>query len=157
RLEVRGREFACFIDGQPVANGMDGGFTQGRISLGSHSSATRFRDLKVTSPDGAVMMDGIPDVTLLPASTHDTSARALPPEITRVDLLAQVNPNRDTLQGQWTLAEGKLISSGMQSQIQFPYIPNGEYDYRVQFERATAEKSVCMIVSFNGHMLGWHL
>jgi hypothetical protein len=63
RVSVRGQEFRCFVDGRPT-------FTQARANhprgcVGFHVNGSRFafRNIKVTAPDGAVLLAGLPDLS----------------------------------------------------------------------------------------------
>jgi hypothetical protein len=155
RLETRGHEYKIFCDGEQLFNGTDGRFDHGRLRFSASSGATRIRDMRVVGLDGTVLMDGFPDLSKLPSETHDTAPQPPAPDIHVVDLLKQVNLANDTLLGHWTASNGKLVSSSAECQVQFPYVPSGEYDLRLEFERSAAANPIGLIGSWNGHMFSW--
>jgi hypothetical protein len=60
RLVVRGAQFSCYVDGQLLVQGNNGDFTQGHVAIGTTASASRFRNISITSPRGKVLWRGIP-------------------------------------------------------------------------------------------------
>jgi len=66
KVEVRGAEIQCFLDGQERFGGRDTRLTRGRAGLSSSDFTTRFRNIKLTAPDGSVIWQGPPDLSHLP-------------------------------------------------------------------------------------------
>jgi hypothetical protein len=66
KVEVRGAEIQCFLDGQERFGGRDTRLTRGRAGLSSSDVTTRFRNIKLTAPDGSVIWQGPPDLSHLP-------------------------------------------------------------------------------------------
>ncbi|MCC9605568.1 protein kinase [Blastopirellula sp. JC732] len=62
KVEVRGDHIRCFVDGKMMFDRHDDSHPRGMIGLGSHNTVTRWRNLKVTAPDGTVLWEGFPDV-----------------------------------------------------------------------------------------------
>ena len=67
RIEARGAECRCFLDGQLIFEDTDDRFTSGRIGFKTWESVSRFRDIEVTTPDGKLLWKGLP--TPLPSLT----------------------------------------------------------------------------------------
>jgi len=68
-----------------------------------------------------------------------------------VDLLALLNPGRDSVQGDWKVRTGELVSdSGNASRVEFQYEPPEEYDFEIQFTRAGGQGSVDQICAAGG-------
>jgi hypothetical protein len=61
RVRVRGTKFEFAVDGVPVIAAENDEFPTGKAGLRTYHSAYRFRNLKVTAPDGTVLWDGLPD------------------------------------------------------------------------------------------------
>jgi len=54
-----------------------------------------------------------------------------------VDLLSMIDPQRDTVSGEWTISGGVLKSSvAPNARLQLPYEPPAEYDFRIVFSNA---------------------
>jgi hypothetical protein len=63
RVEVRGPAFRCFVDGDLVFQESDARFTRGQVGLSAWDTGARFKDIRVTSPDGRrLLLAGLPDV-----------------------------------------------------------------------------------------------
>ena len=73
-----------------------------------------------------------------------------------VNLLRLVNPDRDSVEGTWSLKEGVLTSSlGATARLQLPYHPPAEYDFRIEFVREQGNNEVVMILAVNGKQFTW--
>ncbi len=80
RLEVRGAECRCMLDGELWFEHTDKRLTKGRIGLGTWATAVRFRDIMVTSEDGgAVLWQGNP--TLPPGQLNAPLSDPKPPDV----------------------------------------------------------------------------
>jgi len=65
-----------------------------------------------------------------------------------IDLLAGLDVQKAKLKGTWTLKNGALLSDrNAYTQLQFPYDPPLEYDYRIVFKRVEGSSSANMILS----------
>jgi serine/threonine protein kinase len=155
RLEVRGSIYRCYVDGKEWFQTEDDKFTHGRVGLSVWNSNVRFHDIKVTAPDGTTMWSGPPDLSGLPRFAQDRSTALITP-LARMDVLAQADPARDTLAGNWKMENGSLSSaSGAATQIEFPYSPAGDYDYRINFIRAMGNAPMTLIFPVAGQMCDW--
>jgi serine/threonine protein kinase len=62
RVSIRGRHVQCFLDNRKLVEcDIDQDLT-GRAGLRTWNSIYRFRNIKVTAPDGKVLLEGLPDV-----------------------------------------------------------------------------------------------
>jgi serine/threonine protein kinase len=154
-VEVRGSFYHCFVNGKEWFQTQDENFTHGKIGVGVSNPNVRFRDIKVTAPDGTVMWSGPPNLSGLPRFAQDRTNLPVAP-LAKVDLLAQVDPARDSLAGNWTISQGSLISpAGASAQIEFPYSPAADYDYRVVLSRAAGESPIALIFPVGGEICDW--
>jgi serine/threonine protein kinase len=155
RVEVRGSTYRCYVDGKEWLQTQDEAFTHGKCGIGAWNSSNRFRDIKVTSPDGTVLWNGPPDLSSLPRFAIERSNLLAPP-LSRIDLLNQFDPSRDTLSGNWTVDKNSLTSTaGSPAQIEFPYSPTADYDYRIEFTRTTGDSPISLIFPANGQICDW--
>jgi WD40 repeat protein len=60
RVEVRGQTAEVFLDGKPLMKTEAIPQKHGNVGLHGISTAARFRNLKVTGPDGKVLFEGLP-------------------------------------------------------------------------------------------------
>jgi len=154
-LEVRGSFYHCYVDGKEWFQTQDETFTHGRVGLGVWNPNNRFRDIKVTAPDGTVMWSGPPNLSGLPRFALDRAGLPVTP-LAKVDLLAQAEPDRDALAGTWTLSQGSLTSAaGASAQIEFPHSPATDYDYRVDLLRSVGESPITLVFPVAGQMCDW--
>jgi hypothetical protein len=61
-LKLRGDAFQCFVDDQLVLSGKDDRRLKGYIGLRTWNEAGKFRNVQFTSPDGAVLWQGVPEI-----------------------------------------------------------------------------------------------
>ena len=59
-LKVRGSQVKCDLDGQEWFRCVDERFTTGRVGLSTDSSAVRFREISLTTPEGKPISQGPP-------------------------------------------------------------------------------------------------
>lgn len=86
----------------------------------------------VTGLERAVVEKRIAEASAGPAPARGGSAPRT------VDLLSMVDPARDAVAGQWSLAKNVLsVKDGEFTRLQFPYAPPEEYDYRIDFVYTT--------------------
>lgn len=94
-----------------------------------------------------------------PQSAPAPDALFAPPSAAKtVNLLELVNPVQNAVVGQWVM-EGdtlKNTTSG-RSQIEFPYAPPAEYDYRVIFQRDQGNGFVALICAAGGSQFIWRM
>jgi len=62
RISVRGNRIQCFLDGQQTFDVADSVHPYGSVGLRAWSTTCRFRDIKVTAPDGKVLWEGLPEL-----------------------------------------------------------------------------------------------
>ena len=65
RVSCRGSDFTGSIDGQQIGHMTREDFPQGCVGFWAHrNGVVRFRNVKVTAPNGAVLWEGLPDLSL---------------------------------------------------------------------------------------------
>jgi serine/threonine protein kinase len=64
RVRVRGSDIQCFLDGELICQCTDELHRTGYVGLTTGNTATHFRNLKVTSADGRVLVGGVRDLEL---------------------------------------------------------------------------------------------
>lgn len=62
KIKLRGKSMELFIDDQFVVHGNDDARLQGYVGLRVWNGDARFRNLKVTSPDGVILWEGPPEL-----------------------------------------------------------------------------------------------
>ena len=62
RIEVRGLNVHCFLDGNELFHAVDGAVATGQVGLATFRSACRFRDVRITAVDGRLLWNGVPAV-----------------------------------------------------------------------------------------------
>jgi hypothetical protein len=68
RVRARAAHIECWLDGKPQFQFDDGRHPRGCVFVATYRGAGRFRDIKVTAPDGELLWKGLPD---LPASASN--------------------------------------------------------------------------------------
>jgi len=68
RVEVRGNRFRCFLNEKLLFEDedQDNVYSTGRVGLQTWGTAVRFRNLKVTAPDGTTLWEGLPELEFRP-------------------------------------------------------------------------------------------
>src|SRR5262249_16824567 len=61
-VEARGPSFRALLDGQELLVGRSAKLVHGRVGLGAGFGTTRFRNIQVVAPDGAVLWKGPPNL-----------------------------------------------------------------------------------------------
>ncbi len=61
-IEVRGPEARCYLDGRAILHHVDDRLTVGRVGLGSNWTEVHFRNIRITSLDGEVLWEGLPEL-----------------------------------------------------------------------------------------------
>src|SRR5262249_54878977 len=152
---VRGPEFKCFVDGALMFTDHHQGFAKGRVALAAMGAA-RFRDIKVVSPDGKMLWDGLPQ----PPAPAQSASQASDSPAGSINLLSMVKLPGDGLMGVWErTAQGfyQVGSAGFKdaAKLRLPYTPTGEYDLRVLASRTEGNGAMALVLVYNGHEFAW--
>ncbi|MGD0388692.1 MAG: protein kinase [Tepidisphaeraceae bacterium] len=160
KVQVRGAEIQCFLDGQERLGGREERITRGRAGLSSSDITTRFRNIKLTAPDGSVIWQGPPDLSHLAPQEIDPSDQISAPMVRKTDLLKSFGASSDVLLGSWNAGSDGLTGRGTSAQIQFHIPLPEEYVFRVRFVRFGGNKPIALIASRDGRpfafVLGGH-
>jgi tRNA A-37 threonylcarbamoyl transferase component Bud32 len=160
KVEVRGAEIQCFLDGQEHFGGRDTRITRGRAGLSSSDFTTRFRNIKLTAPDGSVIWQGPPDLSHLGPRQIDPPEQVSVPIVRKTDLLKSLGASNDALLGSWNAGSDGLTGQGAGAQIQFHVPLPQEYVFRVRFIRFDGNNPIALIASRQGRpfafVLGGH-
>ena len=62
RISVRGDTALCYLDGVKLFEFTADKLRAGSVGLRTWDSAYRFKNIKVTAPDGTMLLDGLPDL-----------------------------------------------------------------------------------------------
>ncbi|HZZ78224.1 MAG TPA: family 16 glycoside hydrolase [Gemmataceae bacterium] len=62
KIEARGKNIRCTVDGKEILAYRDDTLLSGMIGVGTGNSPCRWRNLKVTAPDGKILWEGFPDL-----------------------------------------------------------------------------------------------
>jgi serine/threonine protein kinase len=155
RIQVRGPDFHFFVDDEEwfSTHNTLASLSHGRVGISSASPAQRFRDFKVTAPDGKVLWSGLPDLSGLYPQQKDPPGSIPPiPPLRKANLLSLADPAKNSAAGTWTLKSNILTcDSERGGQIQFPKTPPEQYDYRVTFVRKQGTGGIALIGSEGGH------
>ncbi len=86
----------------------------------------------------------------------------VPPEVAlwknAVDLLAIVDPSRDTVQGAWKKEGGRLIAEPSENGVlRLPYEPPVEYDFRIVFTRSAGRCATAQFLTKDGRPFFWEM
>lgn len=157
RVEVRGAEMRCFLDGQEVFDGREPRLTSGRAGISSSDASIRFRNIKLTAPDGTMIWQGPPDLSRMPPEQLDPPGDVAPPKIKKIDLLAGFTPGTDALLGTWTASADGLTGSGPAAQVQFHASLPDEFVYRVRFVRFSGKGPIALIASRGGRAFTYEI
>ena len=75
-----------------------------------------------------------------------------------VDLMPLIDPQKDSVAGQWTKAGGALKCDNLPlSRLEIPYRPPEEYDFKIVFSRDNAGKDLHQFVSQGNKSFQWCL
>ena len=73
-----------------------------------------------------------------------------------VNLLALVDPLKDSVAGTWTNADGALsVAPALYARTEIPYVAPPEYDIRITFTRVSGTDNITQILSRNGKAFAW--
>jgi hypothetical protein len=115
----------------------------------------RFRNIKVTAPNGSIIWQGPPDLSHLPPEEIDPAGQVSPPSARKIDLLQNFSAGTDALLGTWTESGDGLAGSGANAQVQFHTSLPDEYVYRVRFVRVDGNNPIALIASREGRSLAF--
>lgn len=62
KIEVRGTKMRCSVDGKEIFVFADADLKKGMVGLATGNSPVRWRNVKVTAPDGKILWEGFPEV-----------------------------------------------------------------------------------------------
>ncbi|HKI19643.1 MAG TPA: DUF1080 domain-containing protein, partial [Isosphaeraceae bacterium] len=121
RVHVRGNHFACFLyDGGSgkdtrLFDVYDERFPRGRVGLETFISSFRFQNIRVTSPDGKVLWEGLPAVgsNITAGSSRPASREPNTPLAVRAGVAGGTGPSRPASRepnGWISLFNGKDLS-----------------------------------------------
>ncbi|WP_435020889.1 family 16 glycoside hydrolase [Tundrisphaera sp. TA3] len=139
RIEVRSARIRTFYDDELMFDVDDLPLRNGRLSLFMWKSAARFRNIRVISPDGKVMLEGLPRIMYPPwLSIAGVSAGDGPSVFNGKDIAdwsawGDDGPmNGAGTEAVWSVKGGVLHGSGLRSHL---FSPRGDYrDFRVRAE-----------------------
>jgi len=77
KIEAKGANVSCSVDGKAVFTHGEVVPSQGMIGLATWNSSIRYRNLKVTAPDGAVLWEGFPEFAAAAPKSADAERKAL--------------------------------------------------------------------------------
>ncbi len=63
-IRVRGESVECSLDGTQLFKHTDRRYAAGGVGFSTWASSAEFKDVKITDPDGKVLWEGLPDLTL---------------------------------------------------------------------------------------------
>jgi serine/threonine protein kinase len=151
RVEVRGKHCAFFIEGLAASRReirlfdvelSDDHHTMGRVGLGTALSAYRFKNLRVTAPDGRVLWEGLPAVES--SKPADSPKPALPPATlaeTQKGFVQIFNgidlkgwKTHDQQPGNWHVENGNLVGSGPAAVSHLYTIRDDYKDFHLRLE-----------------------
>jgi hypothetical protein len=154
-LQARGPDLHFSLDGLELLSARDDELLRGRVGIGTRNGSVRFKDIRVTHVNGAMMWDGRSELPTISPEQLGTADSALPPAYRKTNLLTQVNPSSDALQGSWSMDNGVLTSQGQGAQIEFGYAPAGEYEYRVSLSRPQGNSPIALIAVAGGRQFAF--
>jgi len=81
----------------------------------------------------------------------------IPELINAINLLARVDPGRDTVSGVWLIKNGELTCiRGKHNRIELPYRPAEEYDFTIEFTRIEGD-DVNQVLTHKGRACIWEM
>jgi hypothetical protein len=104
-IEVRGATCHATIDNGTNFANSDNRLTAGRIGLLTSSTSVRFRDLKVTSPDGVVLWEGLPTFAAVDKSARPTHVLSAPASMSATKEF----PKTEILGADWKMERNELV------------------------------------------------
>jgi serine/threonine protein kinase len=128
-IKVRGAECWCYLDGRELFHNVDKRFTKGRVGLATWDASARYRDIVISTPEGAVLWSGLPDLPgdksqpgITPASLHSPPRRIHP-----------AGPARVVRGASWAVAGDTLVKE-RQDTGWVSFGEEGWTDYDLSFE-----------------------
>ncbi len=85
--------------------------------------------------------------------TGGVASVVTPRPATRIDLLSQVDPQRDSVRGRWQKQNGALVCDpGFPAIITLPYQPDSEFQVNIVTERISGMDSIGLVIPVEGHL-----
>jgi serine/threonine protein kinase len=78
KVEARGPRIRCWVDGKSLLTYSDDDRLQGMVGLATGNSPVRWRNLRVTAPDGRILWDGFPELESSSSSSSVVGPTARP-------------------------------------------------------------------------------
>ena len=140
KVSVRGAEFRCFVDGRPTFSETRQDHPRGCVGFHVNSSQFAFRNIKVTAPDGTVLLEGLPAADKL-RYRIDGAIEGEKLKVLNKSSGFPLDPQDMTsfLDGQWSgdsQLYGKPPSAGAWADLELPVPADGQYHVVVFLTRA---------------------
>jgi serine/threonine-protein kinase len=75
-----------------------------------------------------------------------------------IDLIALIDPARDTVRGNWKKENGRVIAEfGENAVLRLPYEPPAEYDFRIVFSRTRGTCAIAQFLQHEGRGFFWEM
>jgi 3-keto-disaccharide hydrolase len=159
RIEVRGDESSCYLDGEALWKDSKMHFPSGRVGLGAYATAMRFKDIRVTSEDGkTVYWQGPPKLPSESATaTAATGAPATPATATKPTQPSDAGPwtqkrfpAATVFDGTWKIDGADLVQSSRAKQDTRVIFGDPSWSrYNIQLKAMAGEGSEGCVVLFN--------
>jgi hypothetical protein len=118
KFSLRGDNAECYLDGVKLYAFPAEKFRAGKVGLETFGSDYRFKNIKVSAPDGTVLLEGLPD--LAPAPVPDNFVPLITPD------LSKWRPNP-----RWRVEDGVLTAPAASAPIQ---TVSDYKDFHLRFE-----------------------
>jgi sulfatase modifying factor 1 len=107
-------------------------------------------------PNGADSVEGFRILLEVPLpSTSPQASQSAHANL--INLLKLIDPAKDAVSGEWQLHDGNLTCPATQFvQIEFPYSPPAEYDYRLVFMLTGGQHDIDVVASLMNTHFSWH-
>lgn len=114
--------------------------------------------LAQTTPIEAVAKT-LPADAVAPAPPAQPPAQLEQPNLPAIDLLTAIDPDADSVHGDWRVEGGVLYSDGRTAfgRVELPYVPGEEYDFKTAFTVLAPCSDVALIFTKNGQRIVWKM
>ncbi|HEX7449095.1 MAG TPA: family 16 glycoside hydrolase [Pirellulales bacterium] len=109
-VRLRGERGECFLDGNKIATFNARGGGRGRVGLLTCDSSFRFRNISVKSPDGKVLLAGLPDLANASIDPPQAAGDDAKPEAAAASLPRFACEIRDGTRGSWSIDGDQLVA-----------------------------------------------
>jgi Domain of Unknown Function (DUF1080) len=112
RVSVRGSRCQCFLDDIRLFDFTDQNHLRGAVGFRTWATKARFRNIKVTAPDGRVLWEGVPELNAANAGKEPVQLEAdgFVPLFNGKDLIGWKTHRKQP--GNWRVVNGILTGSG---------------------------------------------